>query len=67
LRQLPPRKQRRAELHVVKTKRVVLERCQLTLLFNHAREKSRVRLAQLAQQDEYANVLQQPGSERLVA
>ena len=64
---LPAGEQRRTELNVIEAQRVLLQRGQVAFFFDHAGEKSGIRLAQLAQQHEDADVLQQAGDERLVA
>ena len=67
LRQLPARQQRRAQLIVIESQRVLLERRQMTLLLDDASQEFCIRLAQLAEQHQNSNVLQQTGNERLIA
>src|SRR4051812_7064166 len=65
--QLPSRKQCAAQLKMVKSKRVLLERRKVTLLVNHAGKKLGVSRSKFAQQHEDANILQQTRNEGFVA
>src|SRR5687768_8065155 len=67
LRKLPARQERGAELRMIETKRVLLQCGEMAFFLDGAAQEAGVRLTQLLQQHENANVLQQAGDESLVA
>ena len=55
------------QLQMIKAEGIDFQSPQVDSLLDHARQELRIRLLQLAQQHQHANVLKQPGKKRVVA